>query len=196
MKKTTLLLLLCVSVLFAEDYSVTLKAKGQFGQDLKALIEKYKKSGNIEVVETKPTKKETIKEQIANFFSDQKSEESYRKMLSRTSEGKRIYNLKCASCHGKSGEDSSYGGKPLNKMSLKEYLFDMDAYGNTDSDEEASSHQSFVMTQYANTVTNEQNIGIYQYLQNLKNPKNTTSNNRKNSNKKNEMQKESSSYLQ
>ena len=194
MKKITILLMLCLSVLIAKDYTVTLKAKGKFGDDLKALIEKYKKTGNIEVTEQAPAKKETIKEQIANFFSDQKSEENYKQMISRTQEGERIYKLKCATCHGKSGENSSYGGKPLNQMAQEEFIADMNSYSS--ADEETSQNQSFAMTQYASTVTNEQNIGIYQYLQSLKNPKNLKQGNKKTINQKLESQKESSSYLQ
>ena len=196
MKKLTILLMLCLSVLIAKDYTVTLKAKGKFGDDLKALIEKYKKTGNIEVTEQAPAKKETIKEQIASFFSDQKSEENYKKMISRTQEGERIYKLKCASCHGKSGEDGSYTyrGKPLNQMTLQEFIADMNAYSS--ADEETSKNQSFAMTQYASTVTNEQDIGIYQYLQNLKNPKSLKQTNKKTINQKSDTQEESSSYLQ
>ena len=194
MKKLTILLMLCLSVLIAKDYTVTLKAKGKFGDDLKALIEKYKKTGNIEVTEQAPAKKETIKEQIASFFSDQKSEENYKKMISRTQEGERIYKLKCATCHGKSGEDGSYGGKPLNQMTQQEFIADMNSYSS--ADEETSKNQSFAMTQYASTVTNEQDIGIYQYLQNLKNPKNIKQTNKKTIYQKPETQEESSSYLQ
>jgi mono/diheme cytochrome c family protein len=197
MKKIVSLLLLCSFALFARDYTVTLKAKGKFGDDLKALIEKYKANGNIEVVQTAPAKSESIKEQISNFFSDKKKQDQARIMVEKMDEGKRIYTTKCAPCHGAKAKLAGYG-KPLNQMSQEAFISSLDAYGTTDSDDPAIKNQSFVMKQYADSITHEQGISIYQYILSMKNG-NTLNDKKQVSKKIQQLQDdntESSSYLQ
>jgi mono/diheme cytochrome c family protein len=200
MKKIAYILLLCSFALFAKDYTVTLKAKGKFGDDLKALIEKYKTSGKIKVVETAPAKNESIKDQISNFFTDKKKQDQARIMIQKADEGKRLYVGKCAQCHGVKGEIRGYGkGRILNQMSQEDFLAAMDSYDNTAGDDPSVENQSFVMQQYADMVTHDQDVSIYQYILSMKNGNAINDKNQKSKKIKQQAQDnniEKSSYLQ
>jgi len=168
MKKTALILVTASLFLFAGDYTVTITGKGKFGDELKALIEKYKSSGDIKVVEGQPQKSSSIKQEISNFFFEKKQKETADENARMIKEGKRIYTASCVSCHGSKGLVKAYGrSKQIANMSHEDFIESLKAYEQEDSDDPTASTRTIIMKPYADMLTTDQAESVYKYLQSI-----------------------------
>lgn len=149
--KKFLLSLFLLSSLIANEETYVIEAKGDFGRELKELVEKHSKDNGVEV----------------NIYEG-KSENSYKntKTLEFAKEqGERIYKDNCISCHGDMGTKRSNASvRKLSKMdagdiyvSFRSYLSDP-SYG--------SSAGSMIMSPIAGRITDTQLGYIIAYLKN------------------------------
>ncbi len=167
MKKIALSLSL-ILMAYAGDYTVTIAGKGKFGDELKALIEKYKTSGDIKVVEGVKPKDTSIKEQISSFFFEKKKKETQAQNARMLKEGERIYTNSCVSCHGSKGLVKAYGrSSQIGKLSHDDFIDSLKAYSQDDSDSPDIQNRSLIMKQYADMLTSNQAEAVYKYLQKI-----------------------------
>lgn len=165
MKKTLLSLLFLTLLLSASDNTVTFELKGEFGKELKALIEKYKDSGEITVIERKTVSDDkSIGQQIDSFFAEKEQKEQAAMTKDLLSAGERIFKKKCSKCHGKKGEEKAYNSsRPLNTLSLEDMKYSIDRYNLDDYDRGAA----FIMKPYAMSVSHRELKGVYEYIQKI-----------------------------
>lgn len=116
MKILKISFLVCFLALFAnanDDKTYIFEAKGEFGEELKELIQKHSKDENIEV----------------NIYENKKDVGDSRflgtgintNIKYTAEEGKRIFLENCAKCHGKNGEKRAYStSKKLKDLTAEE----------------------------------------------------------------------------
>lgn len=188
------LLFIFITLSSAADDSYVFEAKGAFAKDLKALVEKYKKEGKVEVTvykksDIKESKSKTITSKILSAFSGEDAENL---KYADIEVGQRIYQSKCASCHGKNADDNSYAN-PRKLSTLKPIVIARLLKNYRDSRNFGGSTR-FIMQPQANGLLSNEMQSIAVYIYSLKNG---TKMKTKSSNKKDKKEDSpESSYLQ
>ncbi len=146
MRKTAILMLFAICVATASD-SYIIEAEGEFGRELKAVIEKYAKDANATVnIKEKPAKKESE----SSFFSigvDTKRDGD-------ASAGEELYNRHCRHCHGQKGEKRAMGSsQKLIDMSAEDIAHSVRAYG---ADPQFGGRMRHIMQPSANAINSRQ----------------------------------------
>jgi mono/diheme cytochrome c family protein len=167
MKKVLFALVATALFLSAENDTVTFELKGDFGKELKALIEKYKDSGQITVVEKKVvTDDKTIGEQIKSFFVEKEKKESEKKKIDLFALGKKLYTTKCHACHGERAEKKAYNrSRPLISLSLEDMEESIRGY----KVDQYDRGNAFIMKPFADSLNDEELQGVYEYIKSLNN---------------------------
>lgn len=162
----TFLFVIITFSLAAED-SYVFEAKGAFAKDLKALVEKYKKDGNIEVTVYKKgdvamSESKTITQSIISAFSKDTAESL---KYADVSKGEKIYTNHCSRCHGKNANSTKYSN--ARKLSTLKPITIVELLEGYKSNYEGNFGGStrFIMKPQADKLTSEdmQSIAVYIY---------------------------------
>lgn len=167
----------------AQDDSYIFEAKGKFAKELKQLVEKYSKDGNIDVKVIKASKNKNI---ISALLG--------RDNTIDLSVGKKIYDTNCFKCHGINAQKSSYANsRILSTMSKQEII---DQIYNYRRDINYGGSTRFVMYNAVDSLNDKDIKSIAEYIVNI-NKKDIKSNINKsiNSSNDNSNNEEKSSYL-
>ncbi|MGM0532996.1 MAG: c-type cytochrome [Campylobacterota bacterium] len=136
--------------------------EGKMGQELKALVEKYK--GQLpEATVINSGGAAAGQGRFANFDLEASKEQE---TIDRAAEGKELYTRKCQSCHGKNGRVKAYNKSArLDTLSLSEFEHAIIEYKNGDR----KGSTAFVMRPFADTLTTNDVKNIHAYLQSINN---------------------------
>lgn len=169
-KKVILGITVLTTILSAEQ-TICFKLDGKMGEEIKALLEKYKGSlqgvsinddtNNVNIdkiiaqVESKNLKKEKINQQL-------KETELAQEIINR---GKTLYVAKCQSCHGKKAQKSAYNkSRALNSLTLEEMETSLRGY----MMDEYDRGLAILMKPYAVSLSDKDVKDVYQYIQTLR----------------------------
>ena len=169
-KKIIIGLSLALTTLSAAD-TVTFKLEGKMGEEIKALIEKYKYSLETVTI-NKQTSNATTEEIMAKVEAKLEAKaikKAETKKLEdikiKTTNGKELYTNKCKSCHGKQGELEAYNrSRPLNTLSLEEITDSIRGYTLNEYDRGLA----IMMAPIASSLTEDDIDSVYNYLKTLK----------------------------
>lgn len=150
-----------------EDKTYIFKAKGKFAQELKELMKKHEKDGDIEIEEVKPD--------FYNKSSHQKSSPNMIDSFLNTEDlsgdigyGKNIYDSKCSRCHGEFADKSSYpSARILKTLSKEELYYALRSYK---TDATYGGVSKFIMNQQALGMTTPEMISVSAYIYSLSHP--------------------------
>ena len=188
MKKMMLIcsIFIC-TIVFANDDTVVIKAKGELAQELKALLEKYdNKDGNLEIVDEKTIQKQNspiedaLQEQIKidsknpaqqskkdiyrEFFSD---DPYVKKEVGNVVEGKDIYDKVCYKCHGEKAGKSAYNtARSLIKLPKDEIIDQLKNYSRDSG--YGSGSNGMIMRSKATMLSTAQMNSVAAYIESLK----------------------------
>ena len=146
--KVSFLVCFLLGVLFANDDTYVFEAKGEFARELKELVQKHSKDGNVSV----------------NVYqkAPASDEVGYRKVGGMANAGREIFMKKCAKCHGENGEKKAYGtSQRLKDMSGEEMVVNLRAYTN---DGEHGGRFKMIMQAEALKVTDKEMMAIIAYI--------------------------------
>ncbi|WP_024955313.1 c-type cytochrome [Sulfurospirillum arcachonense] len=152
----------------AADDSYVFEAKGEFAKELKSLVEKYSKEGKIEAKVYKKEDKsfmESKTKTILSVFKDNTAEEL---KYANVEQGERLYQRKCASCHGVKANSNKYATprklstlKPLKIVEL------LEGYQSNYDGKFGGSLRNIMKPQADGLVSDEmQSIAVYIYTLN------------------------------
>ncbi len=173
-KKIILGLVISTGILSASE-QVCFKLEGKMGDDIKALLYKYKgslesvtlQSGGPAVltdemlakIEARVEKK--IEKRQAKKVADAKKA----KVKETLAGGKNLFATRCQACHGKKASKEAYGkSRALNSLTLEEMKDSIEGYQNYTYDRGLAS----LMTPYASGLMMNEVESIYNYIQTLK----------------------------
>lgn len=148
----------------SNEKTYTFKAKGEFAEELKALIQKHSKEGEVEITEEKDTKpksryrkkKKTLVEAFLTADEELSGDLAY---------GQEIYDKTCYRCHGTKADKSSYpSARVLNTLSKKELYEALWSY-KTDSSYGGAS--KFIMYNQAGMLGSEEMVSVSAYIYSL-----------------------------
>ncbi len=186
-KIISLCLIFTCTIIFANDDTVVIKAKGELAEELKALLEKYdNKDGNLEIIDEKAIQnqnspiEQALQEQIKidsqnpaqqskqdiyrQFFSD---DPYVKKEIGNVLEGKAIYDKTCFKCHGEKAEKSTYNtARTLTKLSREDIIDQLRSY-NRDSGYGSGSN-GMIMRSQATMLNTAQINSLAAYIESLK----------------------------
>lgn len=152
------LLLSCFLLTFAmaQEQEYVFKAKGEFAQELKMLMEKHAKEGKIEV--------EVVD---AKSIRSDKTTMLDRLLKSNLSEGditygKSLYERTCSQCHGEQANKSSYPNARVLKTISKEEL--VSQLRNYRTDPTYGGSTRMIMNQQAIDLTEDEIISLAAYI--------------------------------
>lgn len=124
MKKSIFLLLSSTILLFGNE-CICFELKGEFGEEIKAILTKYAKNlgdKNITVIPdyAEAKKKNSMIDSFAGIFNTKEAQTSNEDM----DRAAKIFYSQCSSCHGEKGEKSNYSSKgvPINTLSKEKIL--------------------------------------------------------------------------
>lgn len=143
--KRILLSLALLSAVVANDDTYVIEAKGDFGRELKELVEKH---ANDDV---------NVYQKTSNGLKNTKTL-SYAK-----EQGKKLYNTNCIDCHGEMGTKRSYAtAKKLSQMTPDDIYYSFRAYVSDPS--YGSSTGRISMTPVASRISDTELGYIIAYL--------------------------------
>jgi cytochrome c553 len=161
-------LIVFVSILNAKS-CICFEIDGKIGEEIKALIEKYKtslksvsiKNDNIDTNEIITKLESNLESKQIKEMEDKKQKIIKQKLLS----GKKIFVSKCQVCHGKKAQLEAYNrSRALNTLTLEEIKTSIKGYQTDQYDRGLA----MIMKPYANSLMVEDIEAIYQYIQTLK----------------------------
>jgi cytochrome c553 len=149
------------SVVFASD-CVCFKLEGEFGKELKALIEKHQ--GSLGKVKVKDSTATSSSSGLLSIFTvEEKAIKTKEDVLSI---GKKVYNAKCSFCHGQNGELAGNGmTKAPNSMSEEELVDSLIGYSR---DDDFGGSMRMIMSQYVDTLSKDEMKAVAKYIKSLK----------------------------
>jgi cytochrome c553 len=151
---------LFTSSLVASD-CVCFKLEGEFGKELKALIEKHQ--GNLPKVQAKTANSDNGKSMFSIFTVEEKAIKTKEQTVA---DGKNIYQNKCSFCHGQRGELAGNGStKAPNSMSEEDLVDSLIGYSR---DESFGGSMRIIMSQYTNTLSKDEMKAVAKYIKSLK----------------------------
>lgn len=143
----------------AESQYLCFELKGEMGEELKALVEKY--HGDIKNADLQIVSPKAQQGRFANFNIEQTQGIDRSGMIER---GKGMYERRCQSCHGLNAEIKAYNkSQVLNTMTAKEIELSMRGYKNGTLDRGAA----FVMQPHAISLNGSQIADIAAYIEHL-----------------------------
>jgi cytochrome c553 len=127
------------------------------------------KNNSLNYIYILKSKKENVSE-ISKVFKEEqnkiKLEQNKKRLNSMFQNGKKVYEFKCAECHGKYGEVESHNtSRAINTLSQEEFSSTMNGYNFGTYDR----GMALIMTPYAYLTTGEDLDNIYYYLQSINN---------------------------
>lgn len=138
-----------------DDSSYVIEAKGDFGRELKALVEKYAADENVSINVYKKAPQDEDNGGFINIGVDKNRQYN-------ASRGEALYNQHCLQCHGEKGSKRAMGvSERLNKMSGEDIAASMSAYN---SDPDFGGQLKYVMAPMAKNVSFKQVGDIIAYL--------------------------------
>lgn len=111
---------------------------------------------------------QALEEKILNRLEERKKQEIATKKkqvyMQKSKSGEKLYQNKCATCHGDKGELKARGvSRPINDLNLQDFTLSIRGYNNGDYDR----GMAFVMKPYA-TLMNQNDIkNVYVYLRSI-----------------------------
>ena len=173
-KKVILGLVVSVSILSASE-QVCFKLEGKMGEEIKALLYKYKASlepvtlqsgGSAVLTDEMLAKIEAgVEKKIEKRQSKKVADAKKAKAKATLVGGKSIFTSRCQSCHGAKGQKEAYNrSRPLNSLTLEQMKTSIRGYQNNNYDRGLAS----LMTPYANQLMMTDVEAIYNYIQTLK----------------------------
>jgi cytochrome c553 len=157
-KNIILSTMLLSSSILASDCAC-FKLEGEFGKELKALIEKHQ--GQLPVVQMK---KESSSSGLSTFFSSSKGVEMTQEQ--RLANGKRIYDNKCSFCHGQKAELAGSGtSQAPNSFSKDDLEYSIYKYA---TDEDHGGSMRMIMSQYVDTLSKDDIKSVSEYINSIK----------------------------
>ena len=170
-RKVILGLVVSVGVLSAQG-QICFKLEGKMGEEIKALIEKYK--GSLEPVSivnsgTSVANVEDMMAQVEAKIEEKKIKKAKVKKAKEAkkamADGKKMYIAKCQTCHGEKAEKEAYGtSRPLNSLTFKEMEKAIVGY----QLDEYDRGMAMIMKQHANAIMIKEVKSIHKYIQTLK----------------------------
>lgn len=155
-------LLLC-TFLFAdtkEEKTYIFKAKGEFAEELKALMEKHAQKGDVQIQEVKKTR--TFGQKATSIVDSFLNNEE---LSGDIAYGKHLYEKTCYRCHGKKADESTYStARDLNTLTKKELYENLRSY-KTDSDFGKSTR--LIMHEQVSGMTAEEMVSVSAYIYSL-----------------------------
>ena len=144
----------------AESQYLCFELKGEMGEELKALVEKY--HGDIKNADIQIVSPRAQQGRFSSFNIEQTQGIDRTGMIER---GRDLYERRCQSCHGLNGETRAYNkSQALSTMSVREIEVAMRGYKNGTLDRGAA----FVMRPHAISLNGSQISDIAEYIEHLK----------------------------
>ncbi|CUU90714.1 c-type cytochrome [Campylobacter hyointestinalis] len=154
LKKSLLFASLATVLCAADDSSYVIEAKGDFGRELKALVEKYAADENVSINVYKKAPQDSSGGFINIGVDKNRGYNAAR--------GEALYNENCLHCHGEKGTKRAMGvSERLSKMSGEDIAASMSAYN---SDPDFGGQLKYVMQPMAKNVNFSQVGDIIAYL--------------------------------
>lgn len=186
---TSIFLILSISTIAAAQDEYIFKAKGKFAKELKSLMEKYSKEGKIEIQEVPAESglRQNATNIIDAFLNNKETNGDI-------AYGKRLYDARCATCHGANASQKKYNNsRVLSNLDKKTLVDELENY-NTDPDFGGST--KFIMNQAVSGLVTDQLVSISAYIYSIKHSTKKTTTPAKKGQSSKETTSETSSYLQ
>lgn len=146
--------LFACSLLFSADNDkYVIEAKGEFGKELKNLVEKYAKDENVSI--NVYQKDDSNDGRLLNIGVNKNQNFNIKA-------GEIAYNKNCLHCHGEKGEKRAMGAsQKLSEMSAEDIEANFSEYG---SDPEFGGKLKYIMQPYAKKISYRDLGNIIAYL--------------------------------
>lgn len=167
MKKilSTLVCLIFLSGAINANECVCFELKGEFGEEIKAILQKYSKNlGSKDIKVVREDADLTIQER--NFLDSLLGTNSIenKTKTANPENGKRLYDRDCASCHGQKGEIATASKPPINTWKAKDIADEIKTYQN----QSFEGQSRFVKNQVAQRYTKRDMEDIGAYIETLR----------------------------
>ena len=167
MKKlaTILACAMALSGALSANECVCFELKGEFGEEIKAIMQKYSKnlgSKNIKVVREDADL--TVQERSFLDSIIGTGEVGSNVRAANLENGEKLYNRDCANCHGEKGEVSVAGTKPINTWKAQAIADEIKTY----ADQTFEGQSRFVKNQIALRYTKRDMLDVGTYIETLK----------------------------
>jgi mono/diheme cytochrome c family protein len=159
LKNIILSSIVLTSSIFANSDCVCFKLEGEFGKELKELIEKHQ--GSLPKVQTKST--EGNSGGFSIFTVEEKAVKTTKDIVA---DGKNIYQNKCSFCHGQNAELAGSGTSKAPSSLSEEQI--NDALISYQRDEDFGGSMRIIMSQYTNTLSKDEMKAVAKYIKSLK----------------------------
>lgn len=156
--------LLSLSLLNANE-CVCFELKGEFGEEIKAILKKYSKNlGSRDIQVVREDADLTIQEKsfLQSLIGTGEVASSSQKY--NLENGKKLYNRDCASCHGEKGEIAVAKKAPINTWSAQNIADEIKSY----QDQSFQGQSRFVKNQIAQRYTKKDMEDVGAYVESLK----------------------------
>ena len=156
--------LLSLSLLNANE-CVCFELKGEFGEEIKAILKKYSKNlGSKDIQVIREDADLTIQEKSFLESLIGTGEVASSNQKNDLENGKKLYNRDCASCHGEKGEIAVAKKTPINTWSAQDIADESKSYQNQDF----QGQSRFIKNQIAQRYTKKDMEDVGAYVESLK----------------------------
>lgn len=160
--------LICMAILSSAlnaEECVCFELKGEFGEEIKAIMQKYSKNlGSKDIKVVREDADLTIQERsFLDSLLGTGSVASSSKTLD-LEKGKKFYERDCASCHGKKGEVSVASKAPINTWKAGDIADEIKTYQN----QSFEGQSRFIKNQVAQRYTRRDMEDIGAYVESLR----------------------------
>ena len=160
------------STILTAQQTICFQLDGKMGEELKALVEKYKGSLQGVSINDDTNDNVNIDKIMAQVESQNLQKEKINQKLKESqlaqeiiSNGQTLYTAKCQSCHGKKAQKSAYNrSRALNSLTLEEIETSIRGY----LMDEYDRGLAILMKPYAVSLSDKDVKDVYQYIQTLK----------------------------
>lgn len=147
-----------------EEKTYIFKAKGKFAEELKELMQKHAKDGDVQIEEVKPDyyKNSRYQQKSTSLLDSFLNSED---LSGDIAYGKQIYDNKCFRCHGKKADKSSYpSSRVLNTLSKEDLYYALRSYK---IDADYGGPTKMLMQQETSGMTTPEMISVSAYIYSL-----------------------------
>ncbi len=156
--------LLSLSLLNANE-CVCFELKGEFGEEIKAILKKYSKnlgSKDIQVIREDADLTTQERSFLESLIGTGKVTPSSKQ--ANLEKGKKLYERDCASCHGEKGEISVAKQAPINTWKAQDIVNEIKSYQN----QSFQGQSRFVKNQIAQRYTKKDMEDVGAYVESLR----------------------------